>query len=196
MPSSAARRVLSPTALAGLALSFVLFLSDATLAESSTANSLPDSSVPYSTEQLIDSLMSTIKGSKKPLPLWAIEIAMRAYETWKTYQNGQKVEEVEQVVLSVLVHVAEIKDQAETGRAMSEREYRLTRELLDAHGRRFDSYVSQLRQIEDRLQQETVRMVACEVRTDELQRGFSRRGCGVGHAWRNGRCVNVAANPR
>jgi len=44
-------------------------------------------------------------------------------------------------------------------RTMSEREYRLTRELLDAHALRIDSYVSQIRQIEDRLQQEAVRML-------------------------------------
>jgi hypothetical protein len=172
MPSSAARRVLSATALTGLALSFVLLFSEASLADSSSANDRYDSLATYSTEQLIDGLMSTIKGSKRPLPVWAIEMASRAYETWKTYQNGQKVEEVEKVVLSILAHVAEIKDQVETGRAMSEREYRLTRELLDAHARAFDGFVSQIRQIEDRLQREAVRMAGCEGRTDELHRGF------------------------
>src|SRR6516225_2841855 len=153
------------------------------------SNDRAERSATYVTEQLIEGLMSTIKASKKPLPVWAIDMAMRAYETWKIYQNGQKVEKVQRVVLSVLKHVAEIKDQVETGRAMSEREYRLTRELLDEHARRIDSYVSNMRQIEDRV-------LACEGRTDELRRSFSRKGCGVGHAWRNGRCVDVAENPR
>ena len=92
------------------------------------SNDRAERSATYVTEQLIEGLMSTIKASKKPLPVWAIDMAMRAYETWKIYQNGQKVEKVQRVVLSVLEHVAEIKDQVETGRAMSEREYRLTRE--------------------------------------------------------------------
>jgi hypothetical protein len=140
--------------------------------------------------------MSTIKGSKKPLPVWATEMAMRAYETWKTYQNGEKVEEIERLVLSVLAHVAEVKDQMEAGRAMSEREYQFTHNLFDAHAGRFDSHASQIHQIQDRLQQEAARMLACEGRTDLLQRGFRHRGCGAGHAWRNGRCVDVAANPR
>jgi len=140
------------------------------------SNDRAERSATYVTEQLIEGLMSTIKASKKPLPVWAIDMAMRAYETWKIYQNGQKVEKVQRVVLSVLEHVAEIKDQ-------------LTRELLDEHARRIDSYVSNMRQIEDRV-------LACEGRTDELRRSFSRKGCGVGHAWRNGRCVDVAENPR
>jgi hypothetical protein len=135
----------------------------------------------HAKDQFIESLMIVISGSTKPLPVWAVDIAMRAYDIWKTYENGQKVNEVQREVLSVLQLVVRIKDQVEMGQEMSEREYWLTRELLDAHVRRLDDHARRIR--------------ALQTLMEDLERRFQRRGCGVAHAWRNQRCVDVRLQP-
>lgn len=90
------------------------------------------------TVDAIEKLKAAIDKSKKPLPAWAVDMAMRAYATYKTYRNGEKVEAVLRDVHAVLKIVAEIKDQVEAGREMSEIEYRRTRELLDQYARSLD----------------------------------------------------------
>lgn len=130
----------------------------------------------------IDELMARIKASKKPLPAWAVDLAMRAYEVYKTHQNGKRVgavekraDDIERQVMTILRVVTEVQAQVEAGQEMTDREFRLTRELLDAHSGRLDDLAG---------------------RVSRIERDFRRPGCGFGHAWRNGRCVDVAANPR
>jgi hypothetical protein len=99
----------------------------------------------------IDDLMAAIKNAKKPLPAWAIEIAIRAYDAYKTHANGKKVEQVEATVRTVLTEVTALQAAVEAGRELSAEEYRLTRELLDAHGRFLTEISVRLSKVEHRL---------------------------------------------
>jgi hypothetical protein len=141
----------------------------------------------------IEQLMLSIKASRKPLPVWAIDMAMRAYAMWKTYKNGEKVDAVRLEVLAVLRTVAEVKEQAEAGRKLTEREYRLTRGLLDASGRRLDDLTSRIDDIQRIIEGLRTEVNAWKQRAQALERRFLRRGCGVGRAWRNGRCVEAVS---
>jgi hypothetical protein len=84
-------------------------------------------------------------------------------------------------VIAVLKLATDVRDQAEAGHEMTEREYRLPRELLDAQARRRD-YSKRFRQLEQR--------------ADQLERRVLRPSCGEKRAWRDGRCIDVAASPR
>ncbi len=93
---------------------------------------------PAATQTAIERLWSAINSANKPLPAWAIDVALRAYTAYKTYRNGKKVEEVRRQTLITLQIVADLKEQLEAGRELTEREYKLTRELLDAQMRVLD----------------------------------------------------------
>ena len=143
---------------------------------------LPPAATDRAATRAIDDMMARIKASRKPLPAWALDLAMRAYDVYKTYQNGKRVgavekraDDIEREVLAILKVVIDVQAQVEAGQEMTDREFRLTRELLDAHSRHLDDLAGRLSRIE---------------------RDFRRPGCRVGHAWRNGKCVDVAANPR
>lgn len=100
-----------------------------------------------SVDARVEGLMSDIRASKS-LPGWAVDAAMNAYAVYKTYRNGEKVEEIGATVLAVLKQVADIQAAAEKGREMSEREYRLTHELLDSYGDRLEGYDKRLKSLE------------------------------------------------
>lgn len=103
------------------------------------------------TAAAIERVMTSIKAAKKPLPAWALDLALRAYDTYKTIRNGEKVEEVQREVLSVLKVVDDIKEQIEAGRELTDREFRLTRELLDAHARRLTDLADRVDRLEPRV---------------------------------------------
>ncbi len=154
-------------------------------------------------EDAIEKLMSVINGAKKPLPAWALDTAMKAYKTYKTYKNGEKVEEVQQAVLAVLKTVAEIKTDVDAGRELSDKEYRRTRDLLDTQGLRLGDLEVRVDRVEKATRETAARLRAWQQRTEaaearaaSVERRFGRRGCPVGHAYRNGSCVDVAATPR
>jgi hypothetical protein len=156
----------------------------------------PGQRIDISTDQIIESMMSAIKHTKKPLPGFAVDIAMRAYQTWKTYKNGEKVEDVQREVIGVLTVVAGIKDEVEAGREMTAREYRLIRELLDVHQRRLDDLTTRLATLEITTKQTAASVAAYRKRAEDLEIRFRRPSCGRLHAWRGRRCVDVAVNPR
>ncbi len=110
-------------------------------------------------EPMIEQTMGAIKAAKKPLPAWAIELALRAYDVYKTYRNGQKVQDVQREVLAVLQAVAEIKVQVDAGREMTDREFRLTREFLDTHDARLSDLTRRVDDVE-----RTTRALQIEVR--------------------------------
>jgi hypothetical protein len=56
-----------------------------------------------------------------------------------------------------------------------------TRELLDAHVRLLDDHARSIQ--------------ALQTLMADLERRILRRGCGVAHAWRNQRCVDVRLEP-
>ena len=58
---------------------------------------------------------------------------MRAADLVKTYSNGKRVGEVEVEVKSIMRILGDVKADIEAGREMTDREFRLTRELLDTH---------------------------------------------------------------
>ena len=111
----------------------------------------------------------------------------RACQTYKTYRNRQKVEEVQREVLSVLKVVAEIKVQVKAGRELTDREFRLTRELLDVHSRRLD----------DRLEPRVDDLEVSNARRDRAGREWVRfnRVCKEAErVWRPslGKCIHVS----
>jgi len=123
---------------------------------------------------VVDMAMKRIRGFRSSLPAWALEIALRAYNAYQTYRNGERVEEVRAEVLATLKVIAELKADVEAGREMSDREYRLTRELLDTRLAHIETLIS-----------------ALSSRVDELERRVFRRGCGEYHYRRNGKCVDI-----
>jgi hypothetical protein len=139
------------------------------------ANDARSSEILDTTTEMLTTELQIIKSATKPLPAWAIEIALRAYDAAQTYRYGKRVKEVQKEVLAVLKVVAEIKEMAEAAREMTDREYRLTRELLEVHDQRLEDLTG---------------------RVAKLEKKIERPGCDVYHACRNGRCINVANNPK
>lgn len=124
------------------------------LATPPTSAATVESATKASDETVASTIERTMRGiefAKKPLPAWALDMAMRAYGTWKTYRNGQKVEEVQREVLAALKVIDDVRRQVEAGREMTDREVRLTRELLDAHDRRLADLAGRLDRLEPRI---------------------------------------------
>lgn len=147
-----------------------------------TAPADAPTSIALSLAESIEQLMPDILSARGWLPGRAIEIALRAYEVYKTYRNGQKVEEVRKTVFSILTIVTEMKLEQEHGHRVTHREMQLTRDLLEAHASQLDLLSGRLKAIED---------AAADLKSRVL-----RRGCGEMHAWRKGRCVDVTLYPR
>ena len=116
--------------------------------------------------------MQKIRSAKKPIPVWATEWAARVYTAWKTYKNGERVEAIDKEVQAVLQIVADIALQVEAGQEMTDREFRLTRDLLDAHGRRIDDLTARV----DRIDRDT-QGHAAEIRVlHDGKRALERQG--------------------
>jgi hypothetical protein len=147
-------------------------------------------------ELAIERLMQVIQSAKKPLPAWAADMAMRAYRTWKTYKNGERVEQVQAEVIAMLKIVAEIKEEVDAGRDLNEREYRLTRELLDSHDRMLRDLIEWAFEI-DRRTLDTIRKLEAakaeakvlRARTEEMESRLFRGTCGERRYWKAGQCV-------
>jgi len=122
----------------------------------------------------VDIAMTRVRAHRGFLPRWALDIALRAYEAYQTYRNGERVEKIRGQVLATLRVITELKADVEAGQEMSDREYRLTRELLDSRMAHIETLIS-----------------ALSSRVDELERRVFRRGCGEYHYWRNGKCVDI-----
>ena len=114
------------------------------------------------TEQIVNSLASVIGRSKRPLPAWALDAANKAVVHWKLHRLSQRTAEIEKEVVEVLRIVAGLKDEAEAGRVLSEREIELTRRLLDAHGRRLDDLASRVDAIERGTRESDARIAKLE----------------------------------
>ncbi len=95
---------------------------------------------------------------------------MNAYKAWQTYKNGERVEDVQKQVLDVLKAVAEMEAHITAGREFSDREYRLTRELLDAR---------------------MVQINGMSKRLDALEHAFRRPGCPRYHFRRGEICIDA-----
>jgi hypothetical protein len=198
-------------------VTLVMFSAQEVAAQSATHEArLPLATADGMSARTVDELMARIKSSKKPLPAWALDLAMRAYVVYKTYHNGKRVgvvekraDEIEREVSSILKVVAGIQAQVEAGQEMTDREYRLTRDLLDVHGHRLDDLTGRVAHLEQTAAEQAVQLAASEALVGELrrqledarnaltglERSFRRPDCGTGRAWRNGICVDVAANP-
>ena len=94
---------------------------------------------------------------------------------YNTYRNGKKVEEINATVLAVLKEVVDIKADADQGREMTERDYRLTRELLDSYASRLSSYEGRLAAVE-----RDMRLIRAQL---ALWR-YRNRVCQAKHVWR------------
>jgi hypothetical protein len=152
-----------------------------------------------SMDKLVEGLMADIRTSRS-LPGWAVNAAMNAYTVYKTYRNSQKVEEIGAAVLGMSKEVADLKAYADKGREMTEREYRLTRELLDSYGARLHAYDELLASFGTRLQA-SERRLASLVRDAKAIRAqfatwlYHNRACKQAeHVWRStlGRSVHVS----
>jgi len=147
-----------------------------------------------STEHIVDSLMSAISRSKRPLPAWALDAASKAVMHWRLHRLSRKTQEIEKEVTAVLRIVVDIKDQVEAGRAMSERETRFARAALEAHDRRLDDLTSRVDAIEQGTRVSEARIAKLEAHNkvlmaenkalrasnSELTRRFLRDRCGAG----------------
>lgn len=178
-------------ALAGLIAIGLLGAVEAEAAE--IAPALARQATTEKTSAVIERIMRSIKSAKKPLPAWAIELALRAYEAYKAYRNGQKLDEVQFEVQSVLEAVADIKDHVEAGREFTDREFRLTRELLDAHRRRLDDLTIHLERLEPRVDALQISVINQIARAKAWAR-FNRVCREPEFVWRPslGRCVHVS----
>jgi hypothetical protein len=156
-------------------MSMTLFTALGPYSALSVASATRSSSAASSTEvDAVHIAMTRVLSHRGFLPRWALDIALRAYDAYQTYRNGQRVEKVRAQVLATLRVITELKADIEAGREMSDREYRLTRELLDSRMTHIETLIS-----------------ALSSRVDELERRVFRRGCGEYHYRRNGKCVDA-----
>jgi hypothetical protein len=148
---------------------------------SARSDGMPAWSIENATQkkQEIERLVQMIRSGGKPLPAWALDLIMRAYDAYKTHQNGKEIASIREMTLGILREVADLKVRIERGEELSDGEYRTIRERLDVfafvladHERRLKANEHSLALIKGRV---------------------FRRGCGVRHAWRGGRCVDVTA---
>lgn len=97
----------------------------------------------------IEKLMSLIKGAKKPLPAWAVDIALRSFSAYRAFKNRRRIEELDKAVYKVLLEIDMLRRKLEHGEAQSAEEYRLTRELLDSYGAEIKDHEQRLAALEE-----------------------------------------------
>ena len=57
----------------------------------------------------IEQFVAALKVSKKPVPAWVLDLAMRAADLVKTYSNGKRVGEGEVEVKSIMRILGDVK---------------------------------------------------------------------------------------
>jgi hypothetical protein len=213
------------------ALVLVIAVIGATPAAAQKSPTASTAATATSDATVIEQIAAQIKAAKKPLPAWAADLAMKAYDIYKTHQNGKRVgvvekrsNEIEREVIAILKVVADVQTQVEAGQAMTDREFRLTRDLLDVHAARLDDITGRVTTLEAKSEAQAQRVAAAQGLANELQRQLElarkrtqaiekeliaerervaavaarlyRPGCGTGSAYRGDKCVDVAANPK
>ncbi len=141
-----------------------------------------------STDEVIEGLISKIQTSQS-LPGWAASAAMNAYAVYKTYRNGQRVEDISANVVAILKEIANMKADADNSREMNLREHSLIRELLESSGSQLQTYESRLASLEKEMQ---------ILRTRAAPGPYRGGACQAEYLWsaKLGRCVYIAVAGR
>ncbi len=148
----------------------------------------PEASV---VENAIEALYRKLSGPwRKPAPVWILDSATGVYRAVQQYRNGGKVseavrvahaaraevdavktglDEVKRIGLATLKELAILKELIEEGRELTDREYRLVRDLLDAQAGRLDAIVGRVGDLERFTAEHTARMRALEARAAEAE---------------------------
>jgi hypothetical protein len=113
----------------------------------------------------------------RSMPSWWVDLFLRAVDVYQNYRNGKQIRAARKTVHAALIELAAIKSRIENGETRAEEEFAKVRDQLADHEGRIAG-----------LEREVVLIRLIEKR-------MFRRGCGVVHAWRKGRCINVADNP-
>lgn len=124
----------------------------------------------------IERLIKVLRPHRSMPACW-VSLFLRAVDVYQNYRNGKQIRAVRKTVHATLTELAAIKSRIESGEARAEEEFTRVRDQLADHEGRIAG-----------LEREVVLIRLLEKRV-------FRRGCGVGHAWRHGRCINVADNP-
>lgn len=205
------------TASAALLLALSFIQATPASAQTATGSSAETTSAALvSADLAIPELMARIRVGKA-LPRWALRAAERAFDVWRAYLNDKRVAAVEkqaaevaQEVRAILTIIADLQAEAEAGRAMNDREFRLTHDLVEAHAQRLEDLAIRIHGLEvrvaelegqasaDRAENAEQRRQLDKARGEigNLNKRIRRNGCGVGRASRDGKCVDVAENPR
>lgn len=158
---------LSPSkALITIALCAVLPAGAAATNGTERGVAVPAMSLP-ATSLSIDELMDSILVIRGSLPARAVELALKAYEIYRTYRNGQAVEALQIEVQTVLELVHGLKDEVQVNRDLVMRTIEMQwRSLL------------------------TIKAVVFG-----LNRDFRQKMCKAGFVRRAGKCANVSDGP-
>jgi cell division protein FtsB len=156
----------------------------------------------------IELFVMALRASKKPLPAWLLDLALRAADLTKTYNNGKRVREVQAEVASIVRVLREVQAAIESGRELTVREFRLVRELLDTHTLRLSDLTGRMTLNETQIAEQQKQIERYRQRTLDLERELANerakiaklaarfyRKCGYGKAYHNGKCINRITNP-
>jgi hypothetical protein len=163
---------------------FVIAVIAAPTQASPSASSPTAVTLDQAADAAIDVLMSRIAKMKKPPFAWMVDTAARVYAAYQQYKNGERVAAVEAATLKALQEIAALVEKIEQGKELSAEEYRLARELIDAHERRITDLERHLREVhevaraamertkaaERAAQQALASAEAAKARTAELER--------------------------
>jgi hypothetical protein len=132
-----------------------------------------------------EAFLHATRKSAKPIPFWLIETAIRIYDAYQTYRNGEKVEEAARIACAALAEVARVRGQIEAGRKLTEREQHIMRTRLEAQAALIEGLEGRVRGLEAR----TGRL---EQQTEQTARIVTRHGCPPLQAWdrKLGRCTS------
>jgi hypothetical protein len=164
----------------------------------------------------IPELMARVRLSRA-LPRWVVRAAERAYEILRGFETSNRIAAIEQrtaevarEVRAILVLVVEMQADGEAGRQITDREFRLTHDLIEAHFQRLEDLTIRVHALEVKVAEleaeaSVARSEKAEQRREldkargaigEITKRVRRPGCGVGRAPRGGKCIDVAENPR
>ena len=106
----------------------------------------------------------------KPMPVWLLNSAVRIYTAYRTYRNGQKVEEASCIAHAALAEIAHVRAEIEAGRQVSQHEQRVTHARLEAQAEQLEGLAQRVTAVEQRTQR-------LEQTTGRVVRIATRRGC-------------------
>jgi hypothetical protein len=155
------------------------------LAEDRPTPTVAEAPVADLPEAITRTFLLVASKADKPMPVWILDTAVRIYTAYRTYKNGEKVEQATRIAHAALNEIAHVRDGIEAGLYHPGDELRLIRARLEGQADRLERMGQRVDRIELNIEREMKR-------TSRVMKIVTRRGCQKFEAFDNriGRCTD------